>query len=933
MINRITRHAKTRLNFDGDIKKAKRLSACKQFMKLEMQMVVMKHKQGESGIKVANARATIIDVMLDQLFTYALDHYENEFDELPVPVALVAVGGYGRAELSPGSDIDLMILLPARVKSNKIKHLQQFLTDEVLYILWDLGLKVGHSTRTIDDVFEEARREIKTKTALLESRFVSGSTSLYATYEQAYRNYYINEAPQRYIQARLQDQAARRARNGNTVFLQEPEIKSGVGGLRDYQNILWMARVKLGTTKLKELSDLNYLRKNELREFKKGYDFLLRVRNTLHFLSKRATDLLDLAKQPKVAYQMGFTSRNYLVRVEKFMREYYKNAQNIYQISKILEHRLALAANNESNSQISLKDLLKLRRLEKAKKIDGFILRQGKLAYENRRVFVEDPNRLIRVFRHQQVLNSTFDFELNSLIRESLPLITNQVIRSPEACQSFRSILGTHGQVYPTLQLMHELGVLGKFIPEWENLTCLVQHEFYHRYTADIHTLTTIRELDNVFSNQDRLYENYRDALRDTNKPSLLYLILLLHDIGKADGIKDHSLAGVKIAEPILERLQIPENNRATVRYVIKNHLEMARFMQKYDLDDPDTAKAFSAQVENVDNLRYLYVHTFCDARGTASSLWNSYKDTLHTTLFRNTVRALTSDKALNEQIAITFEETKKNLRKMEIPEVAQEEIEAHIQLLPNRYFTQTEPEEIALHVQMVNSLFKNISAADSMGTLSPVIDWKDDINRGITTVNIVTWDRSGLFYKLAGAFSLVGLTILSAKAVSRQDHIVIDTFDIIEPGRGIVQNADIMEKFQTSINQALVEQKDLYPEIMHITKSLEQNLLSSPTNPFHSTFPAAVHIYREETLDRTIVEIEAPDHIGLLYSIGKTLFEREFNITFARINTAGGAAIDTFHIENAVENEPVPPLDSPGMIELKEVLLKIVTPSKSEPV
>ncbi|MBL4575007.1 MAG: HD domain-containing protein, partial [Opitutaceae bacterium] len=553
----------------------------------------------------------------------------------------------------------------------------------------------------------------------------------------------------------------------------------------------------------------------------------------------------------------------------------------------------------------------------------------GKLAYENTHVFTEDPNRLIRVFRHQQLLNSTLDFELTLLIRESLPLITNHVIRSPEACQSFISILETPGQVYPILQQMHELGVLGKFIPEWEKLTCLVQHELYHRYTADIHTLATIRELDTVFTSQDPTYEIYRTALRDTNKPTLLYLILLLHDIGKAHGIKNHSLAGVKIAEPILDRFQVHEKNKTTILYVIRNHLEMVRFMQKYDLDDPDTAKAFSTQIENVDNLRYLYVHTFCDARGTASSLWNSYKDTLHTTLFRNTVRALTSETALNEQRAATFEEAKKSLRNMNIPEVSDEEIEAHIQLLPNRYFTQTKPEEVALHVQMVNRLLKTISETDSVETLNPVIDWKDDLNRGVTTVNIVTWDRSGLFYKLAGACSLVGLTILSAKAVSRQDNIAIDTFDIIEPGRGIVQK---IEPFKKTLHQTLVEQKDLYSEIIQIAKSLEENLISSSTNPFHSTFPADVHLYREEVFDRTIVEIEAPDHLGLLYLIGKTIFEKGFNITFARINTARGAAIDTFHIENAIENNPVPAPDSPQMIELKDLLLKIVTPSGSEP-
>ncbi|MFA5058257.1 MAG: [protein-PII] uridylyltransferase, partial [Opitutaceae bacterium] len=634
MAGRIHKHARERLNFQGEMPAAARLAACKTFLRLESAIIRMHHDAGEPGLKIAQARAAMIDVMLGCLFDYALDSYRRARGELPSPVCLIALGGYGRHELSPQSDIDVMFLFPSKTKAAAVKPLQEHLVNEILYILWDCDLKVGHSTRTIDEVFVEARKDIQTKTALLESHLVAGMASLYETFAKAYRNFATTEDPKDYIASRLDDQAARRAKYGDTVFLQEPDIKNGVGGLRDYQNALWMARVKLGIERMEELLTLNYLRRKELSDFQRAYNFLLRVRNELHFISRRPTDLLDLEMQPRVAHHLGYRQHDLLQRVEDFMEDYYRHAQAIYRISKIVENRLALALKENDGSLLSFREVLRLRRFERTKQIDGFLLRGRELAAGSPTVFAEDPPRLIRVFRHCQQLGATPDFNLTALIRESLPLMTRRVMESADANISFRAILEEAGSVFPTLHLMHELGVLGRFIPAFDRLTCLVQHEFYHRYTADIHTLNAIRELDRVFTEAEPIALKYRKALHETTAPTLLYLILLLHDIGKAIAIKDHSESGVRLAGPILERFQIDAKSREIVTFIIKNHLIMARFWQRHNVDDPQSAAAFADLVGDAEKLRYLYVHTFCDARGTAASLWNGYKDTLHTTLF-----------------------------------------------------------------------------------------------------------------------------------------------------------------------------------------------------------------------------------------------------------------------------------------------------------
>jgi [protein-PII] uridylyltransferase len=689
-----------------------------------------------------------------------------------------------------------------------------------------------------------------------------------------------------------------------------------------------MARVKLGITRMAELADEGHLNAAEVADFNRAYDFLLRVRNELHFENTRPSDVLNLDSQPRVAWNLGYTQQELLARVERFMQDYYRSAQTIFRVSTTVESRLALTIGRKSSgAKIPIREAFKNARLRKAIQVDGFVVRGGELAAESPTVFQDDPVRLVRVFRHCQRLDCELDFPLAQLVRESLPLMAN-ISQSPDAGIAFRAIMSEPGAVHPALQRMHELGVLGRFIPEFDALTCLVQHEFYHRYTADIHTLNAIHELDLIYTEADAIKQKYRSALHEVEDPALVYLTLLLHDIGKAEGIKNHSDSGVRIAGPILERLAVSPRGRELVSFVIKNHLAMARFWQKRDVDDPKTSASFAELVGDPERLRCLYVHTFCDARGTASDLWNSYKDTLHTTLYRNTLERLRLGEAIDASHENKRKMTQQELIAKRIPGISDDEIAAHFSLLPDRYFILTDGSEITLHIQMVNRLLKSITATDSVGTLRPVIDWKDDLNRSLTVVNVVTWDRAGLFYKLAGAFSAAGLNILGAKVISRTDHIAIDTFYVIEPGRGVVQNSAAQESFAKIIESALVSSVDLYPEIVAQAKKIAATryLYSNGGEALQSSFPPTVDVYHEISMQRTIVEVQARDQIGLLYRLAKAIFDFGFDITFARIGTERGVAIDTFYIESA-NHEAVE--DPERLRGLRAALSEVISPTQ----
>ncbi len=875
--------ARSSLRLGETLDNAARLPLMKDFLTRHTAALRQWHAQGMDSRAVSHYRARTMDVLNISLYELALR--QAGLEGAPVKAALIATGGYGREELSPHSDMDFMLLFDETIPPDVLENLQEAFTDRMLYPLWDLNLKVGHSMRTIDQAIEEAHKDNFTKNALLEARLVYGDSILFERFEKTFADDCAMD-PKGYLRERLDGGYERRKRYGNTVFLQEPEIKNGTGGLRDYQNLLWIGKVVLGARGIGELARKGYLSVEEANELENAHAFLLRVRNEVHFQSARPTDLLDLERQGVVALALGYGEPNLLRRIEIFMRDYYASAHTIYRLARLVEQRLErdYFPRPEAN--------------EEGLRVDGFRIAGGFVFAESPDVFKEDPGRLIRVFRHAQQHKASFDFSLEVLVRERAGLATADIALSPQTQGCLRQILEDVGNVAETLGRMHGLGMLVKFLPEFEHLTCLVQHEHYHRYTVDIHTLATIARLDMVFNGEDPEAAVYLPQLRHLETPWVLYAALLMHDAGKADGIKGHSQVGVKIAGPVFDRLGLSSAQKNLALFVIAHHMEMSRVCQRYDVEDPRTASVFARTVENAQNLRALFVHTYCDANGTSATLWNAYKQALHVQLFNATLARIEGDGAsparvLAEAKSRLWETLARTQAEDDLPD---DEVSAHFAMMPDGYFLNATPEEVRCHLMMAHELFESLRAEDGVQTLTPVIQWSHDEASGLSSLDVVTWDRTGLFYRLAGALAAAGINILSTRAFSREDDITIDTFAVEEAHGGPVKSPHTRARFEKAMARTLIDGADLMPEIEAQAEKISRTFFSREKS-LKAKVATQVQAYREEALGKNVVEVRANDRIGLLHRIAKAISEAGFDISFARIATERGVALDTFYV------------------------------------
>ncbi|MDR2981071.1 MAG: [protein-PII] uridylyltransferase [Puniceicoccales bacterium] len=891
LLARIRNHAEVRGMGDVATAPAETLARARKFMKLEKTLLLRNHRQGMAGIDVAYGRACVMDVLLESLLQNALHGIEKKLKE---SVSLVALGGYGRGELCPFSDVDIMLLYDAKLPTSDLDAVQARMSERMLYPLWDLKLKVGHSSRTIEESVEIARSDAVTRNALFEARYVAGELRLFDQLTATIESEIQKEGVHDLVDFILAEQIRRHARYGGMVFMQEPEIKNGVGGLRDFHTLRWFSRLLFGGEDIGSLVKRGYLKAAEAKSISTAYSFLLRVRHELHFQSLRASDILDLEKQISVATELRYPGANWAIQVESLMRDYYKAAESIRQAARLVEWRYEQP---EAKSSKKTKHTL----AETGETLfDGFILKGGVLSAATASVFNQDPVRLLRVFRHSQQYRASIDFPLLRLIREKIDLLTPRVASSSQAIHCFLAILAEAGQVGETLGQMHESKVLGRFLPEFDGLYCLVQREIYHRYTADIHTLLCLRELDAVFSATTPVEKRYRDVLLDTEEPALLYLALLLHDIGKQFGITNHAETGARLSEKILKRLGIKAGARSMVVSLVRQHLDMADFWRKHDLDDPANLDRFAALLSSAQQLRYLHVLTYCDARATAPELWNDYKNTLHSQLFSGTLARFERTETIHSQKT----EHRKTMLHREIVEkglageFAGEELDAHFSLVPERYFQQYSAEDICLHIRMVNRLLFTITSAHGSGALVPVINWQNDKKQGVSVVTIVTWDRGGLFYQVAGAFAAAGLNILGGTAINRSDQIASETFHVVDSSGAVVASQELRETFARNLDDALVQQRDLDAPIRAQAERTTRRPVSSREKHLQGAVKPKVSVYQESSLHRTIVEMETVDRIGLLYRLGRVFFQHRLDVTFARVTTERGVAVDTFYLE-----------------------------------
>jgi len=867
------------------------------FLKLETHRLKLAHRNGAGGLVICQARSAVLDHIIRHLWNAAVNALSPQSRREFPPIAVVALGGYGRGELNPHSDIDLMFLHEGQVAHHtRPLPLLEKVMNGVWLPLFDLGLKPGHSVRSISDCVAAANarddaRSMETKTSFLESRLIIGDEKLFARLQKTVLVKCVAGYEAKYIAARLEDQSARRAKFGNSACMQEPNVKNGCGGLRDYQNLLWMAFFKHRARSLAELKQHDLVSDQEQRQLEKAYDFLLRVRTELHYHVNRANDALTKHLQPAIAHNLGYTERSPSRRIEEFMRKVYTHSRNIYLITRTLEQRMALLPTE--SKLLLLRKFLPKGRAAVVEPVDGLKFADGQIHATSNRIFRDQPRRLMRVFLHAQQRGLPLHPDLAQLIRNQLSLVDRDFLADEHVRETFLTILNQRGNVAPTLRAMHEVDLLGKYIPEFGKLTCLVQHEFYHQYTADEHTLVCLEQLDRVWEAEAAPYNNYAPMFQNLERPFLLYLALLLHDVGKAHGNGDHCKQGGALAARVARRLSLDPTASATLCAVIEFHLLMANTSQRRDLDDPAVIRHFARQMQNQEVLTQLTLHTFVDAQATSDKLWNGFKDSLLRELHLRTLPLLTG--------GIEFARAEEKQREHLMDEVrgvlegnlSEEELHAHFTHLAPRYFQIHAAPEIVDDLELVHRFLHVQGTGEDEELLWPVVHWRNEPDQACSVAKVCTWDRAGLFSQIAGSLSAAGLTILSAQIFTRNDAIALDTFSVADARSGNLATAEQREKFERLLGQLLTGKgADLHDLIakQKITRPLYQAYVGE-------RIPTQIQFDNDASETRTLVEIESEDRIGLLYAIAQTLAELQLDISAARICTERGAAIDSFYI------------------------------------
>ena len=522
--------------------------------------------------------------------------------------------------------------------------------------------------------------------------------------------------------------------------------------------------------------------------------------------------------------------------------------------------------------------------------VDGLrIVRGGTVSAQHRLVFEEDPGRLVRLFRHCQVHEARPERALSLLVRERAHLLTPEVALSDESTSALRAMLTEAGRVHAAIDALREHDLLYRLVPEFAGLHCLVQFEFYHRWTADVHTLRCLWELDAIYAAATPVEERYRSVVLGTEAPSLLYAILFLHDIAKSGGIEGHAERGVPMADVILKRLGFDHRERAIAAGVIRHHLVMGLYWQRHDVDDPANIERFARLVGDDQVLSHLHVHTRCDARATSPDLWTEFKDGQHWTLYRRTLARLAGEAERDEGAASQALRAATDARLAGFAPA--DEVEAHFSQMPAGYFQHVSSEDAAAHIRMVHELITAVTASDAELSLRPIVDWHDEVGSGQSVVTVVTWDRAGLFSRMAGAFAVAGINILSCRAFSREDDVALDFFRVSLP---IGKEAAAKARFTEALARSLIDGSDLLDEV---AAEETRAALTAPRRRAHLPLAPQVEVYREDALDRTVVELQCNDRIGLLFRVGRAIRGAGYTITFANVATEQGFALDTFYL------------------------------------
>lgn len=821
--------------------------------------------------RVLRAYAWLTDGMVREIFRIATTYLHpcpspTEAEHLSV----LAVGGYGRGEMAPFSDVDLLFVVPW-----KMTGWAESVIESCLYMLWDLHLKVGHASRSIPDCVRLARQDFTIRTSLLEMRYVTGDETLYEDLQTALHDQVFAGTAREFIEAKLEERDTRHEKQGGQRYMVEPNVKEGKGGLRDLQTLYWIAKYEHNVQTVAELVALGVFTQEEFLAFDAAERFLWAVRCHLHLIAARAQDQLTFDLQVEIAARIGYSDHSGRRGVEHFMHDYFRHATRVGELTRIFLTAMEAA---HLKPEPMLIGLLRGHRFRRRKLKPGYQLKQNRLAIIDDAAFLDNKLNLLRIFEEALRTRYLIHPDAMRLISANLNLIDDGMRRNPEAIRIFLDLMLKHGNPERALRRMNELGVLAVFIPEFAPVVAMMQFNMYHSYTVDEHTIQVISTLAQI--EREELIEELPIASRilkaGVNR-KVIYLACLIHDLGKGRS-EDHSILGAKIARRICPRLGLKPDECETVEWLVRHHLLMSDMAQKRDISDPRTVRDFAKAVKTIARLDLLTVLTVCDIRGVGPSVWNNWKATLLRGLYRATANALeTGLEDLNREKRES--EAKKMLR-ARLVNWSRKDLKTETSRHYGPYWQGLDTDSQVTLAGMLRDL------SDDKISINTAMD----ADRDATRVCFALADHPGIFSRLTGALSLVGANIVDARTYTSKDGYATATF-WVQDAEGHPYEERRLPRLRTMM------QKTLKGEVVTSTAMDKRDKIKKRERSFNVA--TTITFDNEGSEIYTIIEVDSRDRPGLLYDLSKTLAANNIYIASAVIATYGEQIIDSFYVKD----------------------------------
>jgi [protein-PII] uridylyltransferase len=860
----------------------------RQLGRIQAHVQLRFEQDGLNGLLASRLQAGLMDELVGALFAYALTMLPlGPGDRL----ALAATGGYGRATLAPFSDIDLLFLTSSKA-SPQVDSAVEF----ILYFLWDLGLKVGHASRSIPDCLREAKADVTIRTSLLDARCLTGDRALFADFQKAFRADCAVDGPAEYIAAKQAERAARHQRFGDTPFMVEPNVKEGRGGLRDLQTLYWLSRYVFNTFAMSELVGKDapgggILTQTEARACKRAWEYLWTVRFHLHYVAGRAEERLTFDFQPVVGARMGYTRHGRQDGVERFMRHYFLVVREVARVTGVLEPALTRAA---------LGPPALAAEADAALMEAGFVLADGRILFAPGRGPATDPSGIFRILvcaRDRGL--ELHPLALRMLIR-SAPLAAD-LRGNQQAADLFLNLLCGGDETYNGeprcdsarwLTLLNETGVLGRYLPDWRRIVGQMQFDTYHVYTVDVHTVQAIKVLNSIESGLlNEIAPVACELMEQVQSRRALYVAILLHDIAKGRG-GDHSELGAEIALYVGPALGLTAEETEMVSWLVLHHLLLSQTAFSRDIDDPKTILDLADTIQSPERLRLLLILTVADIRAVSPKVWNGWKATLLRELYARVAEVLEGGLSTTERDArIARVKTVVATLLSDWPEDARE---SFLALGYPSYWLGFDPESIERHARMIRDA-KLCNAPLTVNT-EPLPA------RAVTEVVIYTADHAGLFSRIAGALAIAGASIVDARIHTLTDGMALDTFWIQDANGGPYDAPHRLARLASLVEQALSGRLKLASEIRKATRSL----IPGRMRAIH--VPPRVVFDNRASNRHTVIEVNGRDRPGLLHDVTAAISEEGLQIASAHVTTYGVRAVDVFYVKDVfgmkVENE-----------------------------